>query len=192
MASDPKQTLVTYLQRARDSLVWKLDGLSEYDVRRPMTPTGTSLLGLVKHCAYVEASYFGETFDRPFPEPDAWDGEDDPDPHDDLYAFATESRDDILGLYQRVQAHAARTIEELDLEAEGQVAWWGDRNPVTLHWILVHCVAEVQHHAGHADIVREMVDGATGYLPENSNHPDDGYDWAAYLARVQAAADTFR
>ena len=192
MAADPKQTLVTYLQRARDTLVWKLEGVSEYDARRPMTPTGTSLLGLVKHCAWVEAEYFGATFGRPFPEPPPWDGDDDADPHDDLYALASESREDILSLYQRVQAHAARTIEELDLETEGHVLWWGDRNPVTLHWILVHCVAEVQHHAGHADIVREMVDGATGFLPEHSNHPDDGYDWPGYLARVQAAADAFR
>jgi hypothetical protein len=50
---------------AREALVWKLDGLSEYDARRPMVPTGTNLLGLVKHVASVEAGYFGETFDRP-------------------------------------------------------------------------------------------------------------------------------
>jgi uncharacterized damage-inducible protein DinB len=192
VAEDVKATLVTYLQRGRDSLVWKLDGLSEYDARRPMTPTGTSLLGLVKHCAWVEAGYFGETFGRPFPEPAPWDGHEGADPHDDLYALATESREDVLGLYQRVQEWAAQTIEELDLDAEGHVPWWGDRNPVTLHCILVHCIAEVQHHAGHADIVRETIDGATGYLPQHSNHPDDGYDWPAYLARVQAAADGFR
>jgi uncharacterized damage-inducible protein DinB len=192
MAVDPKATLVTYLQRARDTLVWKLEGVSEYDARRPMTPTGTSLLGLVKHCAWVEAGYFGETFGRPFPEPAPWDGDDDADPHDDLYALPTESRQDILDLYRRVQAWAAETIDSLDLDAEGHVPWWGDRNPVTLHWILVHCVAEVQHHAGHADILRELIDGATGYLPDHSNHPADGYDWSAYLARVQAAADVFR
>ena len=192
MSIDPKATLVTYLQRARDSLVWKLDGASDYDIRRPMTPTGTSLLGLVKHCAWVEAGYFGETFGRPFPEAAPWDGDDDADPHDDLYALSTESREDIINLYRRVQRWAAQTIDSLDLEAEGNVKWWGDRNPVTLHWILVHCVAEVQHHAGHADILRETIDGAVGYLPEHSNLPDGDYDWAAYLARVQAAADGFR
>ena len=191
MSEDPKETLVTYLQRARDSLVWKLEGLSEYDVRRPMTPTGTSLLGLVKHCAWVEAEYFGATFGRPFPESPPWDGVDDPDPHDDLYALPTESREDILSLYERVQEWAAQTIDELDLDAEGHVQWWGDRNPVTLHWILVHCIAEVHHHAGHADIVRQSLDGAVAYRKGADNLPEGDYDWAAYLARVQAAADAF-
>ena len=52
--------------------MWKLEGLSEYDSRRPMTPTGTNLLGLVKHVASVELGYFGETFGRPFDEPLPW------------------------------------------------------------------------------------------------------------------------
>jgi Protein of unknown function (DUF664) len=59
MTSDPKATLHMYLQRARDALLWKLDGLSEYDIRRPMTPTGTNLLGLVKHLAGIEFGYLG-------------------------------------------------------------------------------------------------------------------------------------
>ena len=70
--ADPKADLHRYLQTARDALLWKLDGLSEYDVRRPMVPTGTNLLGIVKHVASVEAGYFGETFDRPFPERFPW------------------------------------------------------------------------------------------------------------------------
>ena len=57
------------LRRTRQALVWKLEGLSEYDVRRPLTATGTNLLGLVKHLATLEAWYFGEVFGRPFPEP---------------------------------------------------------------------------------------------------------------------------
>ena len=57
-----KAELSRYLQAAREALVWKLEGLSEYDVRRPMVPTGTNLLGLVKHLANVEAGYFGATF----------------------------------------------------------------------------------------------------------------------------------
>ena len=65
--------------------------------------------------------------------------------------------------------------------------WWGDRNPVTLHQILVHMVAETQRHAGHADIVREGIDGAAGRLPSDPNM-DDGYDWPAHVARVEAAA----
>ena len=64
-----KAKLHEYLQTGRDALLWKLDGLSEYDVRRPVVPTGTNLLGLVKHVASVEAGYFGATFGRPFAEP---------------------------------------------------------------------------------------------------------------------------
>lgn len=191
MSEDPKSTLLTYLQRARDSLVWKLEGVSEYDARRPLTPTGTSLLGLVKHCAWVEASYLGETFGRPFPEAPPWEGEESPDPHDDLYALPSESRDDILELYGRVQEWAAQTVDGLDLDAEGTVPWWGEDGTVILHRILVHCVAEVHHHAGHADILREGLDGAVGYRKGADNLPDGDYDWAAYLARVQAAADLY-
>ena len=70
--TDPKDDLQRYLQVARDAVVWKLDGLAEYDARRPLTPTGTNLLGLVKHLAWVEAGYLGATFGRPFPEPVPW------------------------------------------------------------------------------------------------------------------------
>lgn len=67
-----KAVLHRYLQSGRQALVWKLDGLSEYDIRRLLVVTGTNLLGLVKHLAGVEAGYFGSTFDRPFPETLAW------------------------------------------------------------------------------------------------------------------------
>jgi hypothetical protein len=68
----PRADLRFYLQEARDALLWKLEGLSEYDIRRPMTPTGTNLLGLVKHCAGIELGYLGETFARPSGEPLPW------------------------------------------------------------------------------------------------------------------------
>ncbi|MGW3505523.1 mycothiol transferase, partial [Streptomyces globisporus] len=61
-ASAPKDILRLYLQNARDAVLWKLDGLSEYEIRRPLTPTGTNLLGLVKHVASVELGYLGDAF----------------------------------------------------------------------------------------------------------------------------------
>ncbi len=64
--SDPKAELLRYLQEGRDAMLWKLEGLGEYDVRRPLVPTGTNLLGLVKHLAGIELGYFGETFGRPW------------------------------------------------------------------------------------------------------------------------------
>jgi hypothetical protein len=187
---DAKATLRRYLQQGRDALVWKLDGLGEYDIRRPMTPTGTSLLGLIKHDTATEAGYFGETFGRPFPEPMPWAGEENPDPNVDMWATADESREDIIGRYRRVQAHADATIYELPLDAPGRVPWWpGERAAVTLHQILVHTTAEVHRHAGHADIIRELIDRSAGLRPDNSNLPpvDAGY-WQAHFDAVEAAA----
>ena len=185
---EPKDTLVRYLQDARDAVVWKLDGLSEHDVRRPLTPTGTNLLGLVKHTASVELGDFGDTFGRPHGEHLPWHS-DDADHNDDMWATPEESREDILALYRRAWAHAAATFEACDLDTVGVVPWWGpERGRVTLHRILVHMVAETARHAGHADIVRELVDGAAGVRAGNTNLPDDGYDWGAHRARVEEAA----
>ena len=117
---DPKADLRRYLQAARDALLWKLAGLSEYDIRRPLTPTGTNLLGLVKHLAGVELGYFGATFGRPFEEPVPW-FDAAAAPNADMWATAAESRDQIVGLYQRAWVHADATIATLPLEASGQV-----------------------------------------------------------------------
>jgi uncharacterized damage-inducible protein DinB len=184
-----KDSLVTYLRDGREALVWKLDGLSEYDVRRPLVATGTNLLGLVKHMAGVEAGYFGEVFGRPFPEPMPW-MDDDAEPNADMWATPEESREDVVGLYRRVWAHADATIGALDLDAPGRVPWWSkDGGRVTLQRILVHVVAELHRHAGHADIVRELIDGAAGMRPTNDNlAPGDGDWWAAYRERVEDAA----
>jgi uncharacterized damage-inducible protein DinB len=186
---DPKADLCRYLQIARDALLWKLEGLSEYDVRRPLVPTGTNLLGLVKHVASVEAGYFGQTFGRPFGEPMPWI-DDDAEPNADMWATADESPDDILGLYRRVWAHSDATINELPLDAVGHVAWWPpDRSEVTLHRILIHMIAETDRHAGHADIVRELIDGTAGLRADNDNLPDlDPASWSAYRDRLEAVA----
>ena len=155
---------------ARDALLWKLDGLSEYDIRRPLTPTGTNLLGLVKHLASVELGYFGDTFGRPFGEPLPWFDE-DAEANADMWAAADESREQIIGLYRRAWAHSDATIGALALDAIGHVPWWpGEHSEVTLHRILVHVVAETDRHAGHADIVRELIDGAAGLREGNDQH----------------------
>lgn len=143
-----KTTLVSALDAARDALLWKLDGLSERDQRRPLTPTGTNLLGLVKHVALVESGYFGDVFGRPFPERVDGAHPDDP-PNADMYAAEHESAADVLALFDRVRAHADATIAALDLDATGRVAWWpAERADVTLGRILVHVVAEEHRHAG--------------------------------------------
>jgi uncharacterized damage-inducible protein DinB len=188
-SSDPKDELLQYLQRGRDALLWKLDGLSDYDLRRPLTPTGTNLLGLVKHVASVEAGYLGDTFGRPFPEPLPW-FDDDAEPNADMWATADESRDDITGLYRRVWAHSDATIVALPIDATGRVPHWpADRAEVTLHRILIHMISETERHAGQADIVRESIDGAVGVRPDNANMAtDDQTWWADYRARLEDVA----
>jgi Protein of unknown function (DUF664) len=187
--SDPKADLRGYLQAAREALVWKLDGLSEYDARRPMVPTGTNLLGLVKHVAGVEAGYLGETFGRPFPAPLPWLDE-GAEPNADMWATAEESREQIVGLYRRVWVHSDATIDSLALDAVGTVAWWPrERRVVTLHQILVRMIAETHRHAGHADIVRELIDGTVGLGEGNdSMAPGDRAWWERYRSRLEHAA----
>ncbi|WP_232716788.1 DinB family protein [Gordonia metallireducens] len=185
-----KETLHQYLADARSVMVWKLDGLSEYEIRRPLTPHGTNLLGLVKHLSGCEIGYFGAVFGRPFPDPPAWLSSEVPDV--DMWAQPDETREGILDLYRRACAHADRTIRELELDATGEVAPWPpERRHVTLQQILVHMIAETSRHAGHADILRELVDGSTGRLPTEERPADPGY-WTALHTRIEAAAEGFR
>jgi hypothetical protein len=185
--TDPKADLRRYLQEGRDALLWKLDGLSEYDIRRPLVPTGTNLLGLVKHLAAIELGYFGDTFGRPSDDTVPWD---EADPNSDMFAAPEESRSAITGRYRRACAHADATIAALPLDAIGHVPWWPpDRNEVTLHHILARMVAETNRHAGQADIVRELIDGAAGVGAEGSSLPSgDQAWWAAHHDRVERAA----
>ena len=181
-----KADLLHYLQGARGAMLWKLDGLTEYDARRPLTPTGTNLLGMVKHLARGEFGYFGEVFGRPsevvapWPEGErAWES----------WALPTESRESVIALYREAWAHADATIAALPLDAVGRVPWWGDGGEVTLHQSLVHMTAETQRHAGHADIVRELIDGAVGLLPTSTNvAPSDAATWAAHRDMVERNA----
>jgi hypothetical protein len=185
----PKDDLKTYLQGGRQAVVWKMEGLSEYDIRRPLVPTGTNLLGLVKHLASVEFGYFGETFGRPSEEPLPWSA-DDAEPNADMWATADESRQEIVDLYHRAWAHADATIDALPLDAVGHVRWWPpEYREVSLHQILVHMIAETQRHAGHADIVRELIDGRTGLMEGKHNMaPGDLAWWGNYRGRLESVA----
>ena len=188
MSEDAKETLVRYLHAQRDALRWKLDGLSERDARMPMTPTGTNLLGLVKHVATVASEYFGSCIGRPFPEHLAWT-DDDAEDNADMWAGPDESLESVLALWDRVWAHADAAIEELPLDAPAHVPWWqpGD---TTLQRLIVHMIAEVGRHAGHADIVRETIDGAIGLRDGVSNLPDHDQEWwGAYVERLRRTAE---
>ena len=184
-----KEILQRYLQTGREALLWKLDGVSEFDARRPLTPTGSNLLGIVKHTASVEAGYLGDCFGRPFEQTFPWFA-DDAEANADMWATADETLESIVDLYHRVWRNSDATIAALDLDTAGHVPWW--RTPeVTLQQILVHVIAETHRHAGHMDILREMVDGAAGLRADNDNLPPD-VDWDGYRQRLQETAEQFR
>ena len=186
---DPKDALRHYLDEQRTSLVSKLDGLDEYAVRRPMTRTGTNLLGLVKHVAWVQLGYFTTVFGRPegrvapFDRPGGH-------PDDDMWVPADESREDVLELHRYSALRADETLAQLPLDAPGTVPWWPpERRDVTLHRIAVHMIVDTSRHAGQADILRETLDGAVGMKPDDPNIPGRSeHEWAQYRARIEAAA----
>ena len=190
--NDPKAVLHFYLRRAREALLWKIEGLSDYDIRRPLVPTGTNLLGLIKHVASVELGYFSDTFGRPCDNTPVWLA-DDAESNDDMWATSQESRQFILDFYRQASAHADATITALSLDSIGQVPWWpADRSEVTLQLVMVHMIAETNRHAGHADIVRELIDGAVGLRADNTNMAEvDGFDRETFHAQLVSAAETF-
>lgn len=185
---DLKEELHRKLRAARAALLAKLDGLGEYDLRRPMTPTGTNLLGLVKHLAGVEYMNFGEAFGRPAPERMSWIDDGSIWQGADMWARPEESSEYITALYRRACAHADAGIAALDLDAPGVMAHWPeDRRNVTLGFLLVRMVSETAQHAGHADILRELIDGRGG----SDQDMLDQRAWREHVARIQAAADAF-
>lgn len=186
---DDKAILHRYLKTRRALLLAKLDGLDEYDVRRPMTPTGTNLLGLVKHVASVELGYFGEVFGRPGGVNMPW-LDDDAEPDADMWATPDESRADIIALHRFSADHSDATIESLALDAPGIVPWWPEeRKHVTLQQILVHMGSETAQHLGHADILRELIDGAAGQGPNDPNLPvRSDAEKTAHFDRLETAA----
>jgi uncharacterized damage-inducible protein DinB len=150
-----KESLQVSLDRHRDAVLWKLEGLSDDDLRRPLVPSGTSLLGLVKHLAAVEYGWFCDTFGREI-EPLPFD---DDDPDADLRVRPEETTEEILAFYGRARAAADQAIAELDVEDTG-TAWFGEA--VTMRWVLIHMIEETARHAGHVDILRELIDGMAG------------------------------
>lgn len=169
------------LRDARAAMVSSLDGLSEYDIRRPLTHTGTNLLGLIKHLSVFEAWYFGSVFNRPAPEAITYRGTEQ---GAEMWATADESRDDIVERYRQACVHADETIDALPVDAPGHVPWW-PRPDVMLFNVMVHRLTETNRHAGHADVLREQLQTAAGVVPTAAV---DAVDWAARRAQIEAAA----
>lgn len=157
-AGDEKTMLSAFLDRYRETIIWKLDGLSTEQASRRLVPSATTLLGVVKHLAYVERWWFqmnfaGDPVSFPWPE-------DEPDQDIDFRISSTDTIDSITALYQREiersrQVVAAATIDEMGKGVDKV-------EPRSLRWIMIHMIDETARHAGHADILRELTDGAIG------------------------------
>jgi uncharacterized damage-inducible protein DinB len=150
-----KESLHVSLDRHRDVVRWKLAGLDDEQLRRPMTPTKTTLLGLVKHLAAVEYCWLCQTFGRDT-EPLPFD---ENDREADLRVEPHEPTADILAFYERARTAADAVISELEVADVG-TAWHGET--VSLRWVLIHMIEETARHVGHMDILRELIDGKTG------------------------------
>ena len=150
-----KESLRASLDRHRDVVLWKLEGLDDEHLRKAMVPSGTSLLGLVKHLASVEYGWFCQTFGRET-EPLPFDEDDE---NADLRVMPNETTADILEFYARARSAADQVIDELAVDDVG-TAWFGDT--VSMRWVLIHVIEETARHAGHMDILRELIDGGTG------------------------------
>ena len=156
-----RETLESFLDYYRETILWKVSGMSDQDLRRVIVPSGWSSLGMVKHLGYVEQNWFqsrlaGEK-DLPVPWTDA-------DPDADFRVEPGESTDEILQFY-RDQCERSRKIAA-DASLDDLAAEWpADRPPEkrpNLRWIYVHMIEETARHAGHLDVARELIDGATG------------------------------
>lgn len=181
-----KSYLLGDLRSVREVMLSKLDGLSEYDVRRPLTATGTNLLGLIKHLSISEAWYFGEVFQRPFP--GQWPRWDAGGHLDTMWVTADQTRDQVVDRYQQAWVHSDATIAALDVDEPGHVPWW-PRPDVKLFNVMVHMLTETNRHAGHADILREQLDGAVGNRAENSVHDERlAALWEGHRAKIEQAA----
>lgn len=155
-----REILRAILDRNRYVMLWKLDGLTLEQATKPMTDSTTNLFGLVKHLAWVERWWFcdfigKQEFDYPW-------SDDDPDA--DFRAAEGETVEDVRNLYVEAVGQANAVVDAAEsLDVTG--ASGGQKR--SLRWVLVHMIEETARHAGHADILREQLDGTTGYYPRN-------------------------
>jgi hypothetical protein len=185
--TDPVADLLHYLQRSREAVLRGLDGMSEYDARRPVVPSGNNVLGLVKHLATMEFEYLGSCVGRPVDPPVPWVADGSIERSADTWASPQETREEIVALYRRAWAHSDASLAELPYDAPAHVHWWPpERQATTLGHLLVRMVDETARHAGHVDLMRELVDGRT------DTAGFEGDEQRAYVADVAAAAETFR
>lgn len=196
MDSTPNSTaarLREYLNDARQAVIFKSGQLTEELARRPMTATGTHILGVVHHLAITEYGYFGLCLNRPVDDPYARKMLELDDPQADFIPPADFSAQQVIDLYQRAVEFADAGFDKLELDSPAEVPWWVHHRQTTLEHLMVHMIAETSRHAGHLDIVRELLDGQVGLRPEAPNLPDyTARQWQEQRDRLQQAADSKR
>lgn len=157
--ADERTTLDAFLDYYRAAVVAKLQGLSEDDARRRLVASDTTLSGIVKHLARVEASWFqhrlGQTPVEEVPELAEWARA----PEAEFQLSSDETTDVLMQRYERVCARSREIATEHELD---DVVPHPALGSVTMRWIVVHMIEETARHAGHADILREQIDGQTG------------------------------
>jgi hypothetical protein len=156
-----KESLQASLSRRRDAVVWKLQGLGDTELRRAMLPSGNTLLGLVKHLATWEHIWICRTFGHPTEQLPIDEGDD----YADVRIEPGDSTAGIVAFYRRSRAAADQVIGGVDLDEAG-TAMFGDA--VSLRWAVIHILEDTARHAGHIDIMRELIDGMVG------DHQRDG------------------
>jgi hypothetical protein len=152
---DEKESLQASLNRHRDAVVWKLQGLDDAELRRAMLPSGNTLLGLVKHLATWEYIWICRTFGQPTEQLPIDEGDD----YADVRIDPGDSTAGILAFYSRSRAAADQVIGGVDLDEVG-TTMFGDT--VSLRWAVIHILEDTARHAGHVDVMRELIDGMVG------------------------------
>lgn len=160
LVGSERELLRTFLDQQRDVLMWKLQGLTDRQLRQPMTPSGLYLLGIVKHHAGVEQYWLCHLFGRPAYLPFMSRAA-----ADDLQLDPDDTTDSVLAYFSRARTASDSAIAEIDLDATA-TTWLGDT--VSFRWAVLHTIEEAARHAGHVDIIREGIDNTTGYLPNDS------------------------
>lgn len=168
LMGDEKAVLVGMLDHYRATIVAICRGLSEEDLRRPMVPSGTTLLGLVKHLAFVEHGWFEEVVGN---HPSGLEF-DESDPMMDFRIEPEETSEDIFEMYRASCERSNEILAQVSLDDVSQ--WPGRSYDCNFRWVLAHMLEETARHTGHADILREMIDGkiGQGYSPQLYDHLD--------------------
>ncbi|GAA2970647.1 DinB family protein [Glutamicibacter bergerei] len=185
--NDPSaQRLRAYLNEARSTVLWKCEALSEELARRPMTPTGTHMLGIVHHLAVTEYGYFGECLGLLPNDDHVLELLQSEDSQIDFLPPADYSVQDVLELYRKSVAFAEAALDNLELASPAVIPWWSIHRHSTVEHLIVHMIAETSRHAGQLDIVRELLDGQVGLREQALNLPSySSAQWQEQYSHLQ-------